>query len=216
MPVFNYARKEVTVRIVYFGPASSGKSTNLTWIHEHLKAEGAGELLISAIGDERLLSVDFLPAGLPAIRGMTMRVKLCTASGQIRANETWRTLLEGVDGIVFVADSESNVMDANSGARARLLEDLLANHLDPDAISLVMQLNKRDSPRAASVTELNRVLNPREARFFETSALTGRGVEETLRATIETVHDLLTNPPPGSWGPENVFVSPPRLKPAKR
>ncbi|MBK5256323.1 MAG: GTPase domain-containing protein, partial [Vicinamibacteria bacterium] len=193
MVLFNYSTKELTAKVVYYGAGLCGKTTNLQWIHEQLPIRNKGKMLSLATEADRTLFFDFLPIELGTIRGMKTRVQLYTVPGQVFYNATRRMVLKGADCVVFVADSQDAMIDANSDAMKNLRENLVANELDPDNIPLVIQYNKRDLPNAASLDELNKVLNARGVPFIEASAKSGTGVEETLKVATQLVFRVLAN-----------------------
>ena len=191
MVLFNYSTKELTAKVVYYGAGLCGKTTNLQWIHEQLPIKNKGKMLSLATEADRTLFFDFLPIELGTIRGMKTRVQLYTVPGQVFYNATRRMVLKGADCVVFVADSQEEMIDANSDAMKNLRENLVANELDADNIPLVIQYNKRDLPNAASIDALNRVLNTRGVPFVEASAKSGKGVEETLKVATQLVFKVL-------------------------
>jgi small GTP-binding protein len=191
MVLFNYSTKELTAKVVYYGAGLCGKTTNLQWIHEQLPIKNKGKMLSLATEADRTLFFDFLPIELGTIRGMKTRVQLYTVPGQVFYNATRRMVLKGADCVVFVADSQDAMIEANSDAMKNLRENLIANELDPDNIPLVIQYNKRDLPNAASLADLNKVLNTRGVPFVEASAKSGKGVEETLKVATQLVFKVL-------------------------
>lgn len=193
MVLFNYSTKELTAKVVYYGAGLCGKTTNLQWIHEQLPIKNKGKMLSLATEADRTLFFDFLPIELGTIRGMKTRVQLYTVPGQVFYNATRRMVLKGADCVVFVADSQDAMMDANADAMKNLRENLVANELDPDNIPLVIQYNKRDLANAAPLDELNKVLNTRGVPFVEASAKSGKGVEETLKVATQLVFKVLAN-----------------------
>jgi small GTP-binding protein len=193
MVLFNYSTKELTAKVVYYGAGLCGKTTNLQWIHEQLPIKNKGKMLSLATEADRTLFFDFLPIELGTIRGMKTRVQLYTVPGQVFYNATRRMVLKGADCVVFVADSQDAMIDANSDAMKNLRENLVANELDPDNIPLVIQYNKRDLPNAATLDELNAALNQRGVPFVEASAKSGKGVEETLKVATQLVFKVLAN-----------------------
>ena len=193
MVLFNYSTKELTAKVVYYGAGLCGKTTNLQWIHEQLPIKNKGKMLSLATEADRTLFFDFLPIELGTIRGMKTRVQLYTVPGQVFYNATRRMVLKGADCVVFVADSQDAMIEANSDAMKNLRENLVANELDPDNIPLVIQYNKRDLPNAAPLADLNKVLNTRGVPFVEASAKTGKGVEETLKVATQLVFKVLAN-----------------------
>jgi DNA-binding response OmpR family regulator/signal recognition particle receptor subunit beta len=180
MALFNHATKEVTAKLVYYGPGLCGKTTNLQWIHDHLSFENKGKLVSLATKTDRTLFFDFLPVELGVIRGMRLRLQIYTVPGQVFYEATRRMVLKGCDAVVFVADSQAAMLDANAESLQSLQRNLLANEITP-AVPMVIQYNKRDLPTALPVPVLNARLNPANLPFFEGVALEGRGVEETLR-----------------------------------
>ena len=203
MVLFNYSTKELTAKVVYYGAGLCGKTTNLQWIHEQLPIKNKGKMLSLATEADRTLFFDFLPIELGTIRGMKTRVQLYTVPGQVFYNATRRMVLKGADCVVFVADSQDAMIEANSDAMKNLRENLVANELDPDNIPLVIQYNKRDLPNAASLADLNKVLNTRGVPFVEASAKSGKGVEETLKVATQLVFRVLA----GKYGNDGASAS---------
>ena len=191
MVLFNYSTKELTAKVVYYGAGLCGKTTNLQWIHEQLPIKNKGKMLSLATEADRTLFFDFLPIELGTIRGMKTRVQLYTVPGQVFYNATRRMVLKGADCVIFVADSQDAMIDANVDAMKNLRENLVANELDPDHIPLVIQYNKRDLPNAASLDVLNKALNTRGVPFVEAAAKSGKGVEETLKVATQLVFRVL-------------------------
>jgi small GTP-binding protein len=191
MVLFNYSTKELTAKVVYYGAGLCGKTTNLQWIHEQLPIKNKGKMLSLATEADRTLFFDFLPIELGTIRGMKTRVQLYTVPGQVFYNATRRMVLKGADCVVFVADSQDAMIEANADAMKNLRENLVANELDPDTIPLVIQYNKRDLPNAAPLADLNKVLNTRGVPYVEASAKSGKGVEETLKVATQLVFRVL-------------------------
>ncbi len=174
MVLFNYSTKELTAKVVYYGPGLCGKTTNLQWIHEKTPIKNKGKMLSLATEADRTLFFDFLPIDLGTIRGMKTRIQLYTVPGQVFYNATRRMVLKGADCVVFVADSQEPVLDANLDALANLKENLEANEIDPGEIPTVLQYNKRDLPNALPLEILNEKLNPRGLPFFEAVAIQTR------------------------------------------
>ena len=187
MVLFNYSTKELTAKVVYYGPGLCGKTTNLQWIHEKLPIKNKGKMLSLATEADRTLFFDFLPIELGTIRGMKTRVQLYTVPGQVFYNATRRMVLKGADSVVFVADSQEAMIDANLDALENLRENLAANELNPDEMPVVIQYNKRDLPNALPVEILNEKLNPKGWPYFEAVAKKGIGVEETLKGVTALV-----------------------------
>jgi signal recognition particle receptor subunit beta len=187
MVLFNYSTKELTAKVVYYGPGLCGKTTNLQWIHEKLPIKNKGKMVSLATEADRTLFFDFLPIELGTIRGMKTRIQLYTVPGQVFYNATRRMVLKGADCVVFVVDSQEAMIDANLDALANLRENLEANDIDPDQIPVVIQYNKRDLPNAAPVATLQDRLNPKGWLHFEACAKDGVGVEETLKGVTGLV-----------------------------
>lgn len=187
MVMINRATKEITLKIVYYGPGLCGKTTNLEYIYGTANPEKKGKLLSVATETDRTLFFDFLPMELGTIRGMRVRVQLYTVPGQVFYDATRRIVLRGSDGVVFVADSQSAMMDANLESLENLKHNLRLNTLDPDGIPLVLQYNKQDLPNLAPVEEMDAHLNWRGVPSFTSVATAGQGVNETLRKIIEQV-----------------------------
>lgn len=181
MVLFNYATKEITMKVVYYGPGLCGKTTNLQYIHSQLTPETRGKLISLSTETDRTLFFDFLPMEMGTIKGFKIRFQLYTVPGQVRYNATRKLVLKGADGIVFVADSQRSQMDQDIESLENLQENLLLNGLDPDSIPLVFQFNKRDIKDINPVTELNEKLNYKGTPFFESIAIRGDGVLETFK-----------------------------------
>jgi signal recognition particle receptor subunit beta len=193
MVLFNYSTKELTAKVVYYGPGLCGKTTNLQWIHEKLPIKNKGKMLSLATETDRTLFFDFLPIELGTIRGMKTRIQLYTVPGQVFYNATRRMVLKGADCVVFVADSQEPVLEANLESFENLRQNLEANEIDPDEIPMVFQYNKRDLPNALPIEILNERINPRGLTFCEAVAVKGAGVEETLKAATTMVFRSLAN-----------------------
>jgi mutual gliding-motility protein MglA len=188
MVLFNYTTKELTAKIVYYGPGLCGKTTNLQFIYDGLPAHvKKGKMLSLATKTDRTLFFDFLPIELGRIRGMRTRVQLYTVPGQVFYNSTRKLVLKGADGLVFVADSQQKMMESNVESYQNLEENLQEIGLKMDEVPLVMQFNKRDLPNLASVEEMNTLINRHNSPFYEAVATTGIGVEDTLKAITKLV-----------------------------
>ena len=187
MVMINRATKEITFKIVYYGPGLCGKTTNLEYIYASANPKQKGKLLTVATETDRTLFFDFMPLELGTIRGMKVRVQLYTVPGQVFYDATRRIVLRGSDGVVFVADSQRIMMEANTESLENLKANLRLNSLDPDSIPLVLQFNKQDLPDLAEEDELDAALNWREVPTFLSVATVGRGVNETLKKIIEMV-----------------------------
>jgi signal recognition particle receptor subunit beta len=218
MVLFNYSTKELTAKVVYYGPGLCGKTTNLQWIHEKLPIRNKGKMLSLATEADRTLFFDFLPIELGSIRGMKTRIQLYTVPGQVFYNATRRMVLKGADCVVFVADSQEAMIDADLDSLANLRENLEVNEINPDEIPMVIQYNKRDLPNALPVEILNERLNPRNVPFFEAVAKQGIGVEETLKGATTLVFRSLAGkygggeaggPSTGKTGAQPAMAAPP-------
>ena len=187
MVLFNYSTKELTAKIVYYGPGLCGKTTNLQYIHGNLPGNVKGKMLSLATKTDRTLFFDFLPIDLGEIRGMKTRVQLYTVPGQVFYNETRKLVLKGVDGIVFVADSQEQMLSANAESFKNLEENLKGHGLTLGEMPHVIQFNKRDLPKLATIEQLNQSVNKFNAPFYESVATTGIGIQDTLKAITKLV-----------------------------
>jgi hypothetical protein len=188
MVLLNKATSEMTIKVVYYGPGLCGKTTNLQFIHEKANPQRRGKLLSIATETDRTLFFDLLPLDLGMVRGMKVRVQLYTVPGQVFYDATRRLVLRGADGVVFVADSQKAMMDANVESMRNMQENLIKNNMDPKKIPVVLQFNKRDLPDVASVEDLNNALRYRlDMPGYEACALKGDGVHETLKAIVAQV-----------------------------
>jgi signal recognition particle receptor subunit beta len=192
MVLFNYSTKELTAKVVYYGPGLCGKTTNLQWIHEKLPIKNKGKMLSLATETDRTLFFDFLPIEIGTIRGMRTRIQLYTVPGQVFYNATRRMVLKGADAVCFVADSQEAMLDANLESYENMRQNLEANEIDPDEIPVVLQYNKRDLPNALPIEILNERMNPLNAPFYEACAVKGVGVEDTLKAVTKLVFKALS------------------------
>jgi signal recognition particle receptor subunit beta len=185
----NYATREITCKIVYYGPGRSGKTTNLTYIHDQVPRERAGSLVSLATQTDRTLFFDFLPLDLGAISGFTTRLQLYTVPGQVYYQTTRKLVLQGADGIVFVADSQARQLEENIESLQDMHANLAEQGVDARAMPMVLQYNKQDLPRDMIVdTEsLEDALNFRGVPSFVAGAVRGQGVFETLRGISELV-----------------------------
>ncbi|MEX0912346.1 MAG: gliding-motility protein MglA [Gemmatimonadota bacterium] len=187
MPIVNYAGREITAKIVYYGPARSGKTTNLQFIHNSLPEARRGPIVSLATEGDRTLFFDYLPLELGRISGYATRIQLYTVPGQVYYDSTRRLVLQGADGVVFVADSRRDQEAENLDSFRNLQEHLLDDGVDPRSLPLALQYNKRDLPDALPVPTIAGSLNFRALPAVEASALHGEGVFETL----ETITDLV-------------------------
>jgi signal recognition particle receptor subunit beta len=187
MSLVNYATREITCKIVYYGPGRSGKTTNLQYIHSRVPWDRKGEMVSLATETDRTLFFDFLPLELGRISGFTTRFQLYTVPGQVYYNATRRLVLQGADGVVFVADSQRSRLDSDIESFRNLHENLLQHGIDIREIPVVIQYNKRDLPNVLNIEQLDEELNFRELPSFPSSALLGEGVFDTLRSISEGV-----------------------------
>ena len=187
MVLFNYATKEITAKVVYYGPGLCGKTTNLQFVYDSLPSNNKSKMLSLATKTDRTLFFDFLPLDLGKIRGMRTKLQLYTVPGQVYYNSTRQLVLKGADGIVFVADSQDFALDANLESLQNLEDNLKRQGIRIREIPLVFQYNKRDLPNALPVNELNSEINKLGVPNFETVATTGIGVEETLKGITQLV-----------------------------
>jgi signal recognition particle receptor subunit beta len=189
MSLVNFTTREITCKIVYYGPGRSGKTTNLQYIHGRVPEDRRGRMVSLATQSDRTLFFDFLPIDLGAISGFTTRFQLYTVPGQVYYNATRKLVLQGADGVVFVADSQARRFDENVESLQNLQENLLEQGVDVRAIPMVYQYNKQDLPPdlVLGVEELDDALNFREIRSFAADALHGPGVFETLKGISELV-----------------------------
>jgi signal recognition particle receptor subunit beta len=187
MVLFNNATKEITAKIVYYGPGLCGKTTNLQFIYESLPSNNRSKMLSLATRTDRTLFFDFLPLDLGRIRGMRMRLQLYTVPGQVYYNSTRQLVLKGADGVVFVADSQDIALDANLESLQNLEDNLKRQGLRIREMPIVMQYNKRDLPNAMPIAELEREVNKLGAPYYESVATTGVGVEKTLKGITHLV-----------------------------
>ncbi len=181
MPFINFAAKEINCKIVYYGPGLSGKTTNIKWIYDHVKPENKGEMITLATETERTLFFDFVPIEVSNVKGFKVRFHLYTTPGQIIYQASRKLILKGVDGIVFVADSQEERHDANLDTLDDMVENLKDYNLKIEDIPLVFQYNKRDLPNVLPVEVLRKDLNRWERPDFEAIATKGVGVLETFK-----------------------------------
>jgi signal recognition particle receptor subunit beta len=187
MVLFNYATKEITAKIVYYGPGLCGKTTNLQFVYDSLPSNNKSKMLSLATKTDRTLFFDFLPLDLGKIRGMRTKLQLYTVPGQVYYNSTRQLVLKGADGIVFVADSQDFALDANQESLQNLEDNLKRQGIRLREMPLVIQYNKRDLPNALPVAEIDKDLNKLQSPSFESVATTGIGVEETLKGITQLV-----------------------------
>jgi signal recognition particle receptor subunit beta len=187
MSFINYSSREINCKIVYYGPGLCGKTTNLQHIYLKTNPDVKGKMISLATETERTLFFDFLPLALGEIRGFKTRFHLYTVPGQVFYDASRKLILKGVDGVVFVADSQIERMEANIESLDNLKVNLKEQGYDLEKIPYVIQYNKRDLPNAAPLEELRKLCNPMGGVEFEACATTGEGVFETLKAVAKGV-----------------------------
>jgi len=187
MTFINYAAREINCKIVYYGPGLCGKTTNLQYIYDRTNPAAKGKLISLATETDRTLFFDFLPLDLGTVRGFKTRFHLYTVPGQVFYDASRKLILKGVDGVVFVADSQEARMDANVESLRNLEKNLVEHGFDLATIPYVLQLNKRDLPTAVAADELYRQLNYKGEPTFEATAPMGVGVFDTLKAVAKQV-----------------------------
>lgn len=191
MVQINFALKEVNCKVVYYGPGLSGKTTNLEVVHSKAPKSNVGDLTSIATEGDRTLFFDFLPLNLGSVAGMTTKFQIYTVPGQVYYNSTRKLVLQGADGLVFVAESRRGKMDENLESLQNLEENLREYGMDINHIPLVMQYNKRDLPDTYGIEELQQKLNRFNAPYFEAVAVTGEGVFPTLKKLSQMVLESL-------------------------
>ncbi|MBV8206819.1 MAG: gliding-motility protein MglA [Acidobacteria bacterium] len=187
MSFINFAAREINCKIVYYGAGLGGKTTNLQYIYEKTSSNQRGKMISLATETERTLFFDFLPLDFGTVRGFRTRFHLYTVPGQVFYDASRKLILRGVDGVVMVADSQRERMDANLEAIENLRANLGEHGYDFESIPYVLQLNKRDLPMALPAPELKRELVRRNEQVFEAIASEGRGVFETLKEVARQV-----------------------------
>lgn len=187
MSFINYSSREINCKIVYYGPGLCGKTTNLQYIYKKTNPDSKGKLISLATETERTLFFDFLPLALGEIRGFKTRFHLYTVPGQVFYDASRKLILKGVDGVVFVADSQIERMEANIESIENLRINLAEQGYNLDNISFVVQYNKRDLPNVVPLDEMKKALNPRGVPDFEAVAPDGTGVFDTLKSVAKLV-----------------------------
>ena len=187
MSFINYASREINCKVVYYGAGLCGKTTNLHFIYKRTKPELKGQMISLATETERTLFFDFLPLALGQIRGFKNRFHLYTVPGQVFYDASRKLILKGVDGVVFVADSQVERMEANLESFDNLRVNLREHGYDLDALPCTLQYNKRDLPNAVPVEEMRKLLNPSGLPDFESCATAGSGVFDTLKSIAKLV-----------------------------
>jgi signal recognition particle receptor subunit beta len=187
MSFINYSSREINCKIVYYGPGLCGKTTNLHYIYKKTNPDSKGKMISLATETERTLFFDFLPLALGEIRGFKTRFHLYTVPGQVFYDASRKLILKGVDGVVFVADSQVERMEANIESVENLRVNLAEQGYNLDGIPYVVQYNKRDLPNVVPVAEMRKALNPRSVPDYEAVASEGTGVFDTLKAVAKLV-----------------------------
>ncbi len=215
MAIFNYAAREMTAKIVYYGPGLSGKTTSIQYIHTKISPKNKGKLVSLATETDRTLFFDFFPVEFGQIGGFKVKFNFYTVPGQVFYNTTRKLVLKGADGVVFVADSQPGMMEQNLESLENLKENLKAHGVDWETAPFCIQYNKRDMPGALSVEEMRARLNPRGVPDFETSATTGMGIMEAMKTTCKLVLEDIQHKQ--KRGPERQGAAPeaPAARPAK-
>jgi signal recognition particle receptor subunit beta len=181
----DFQARELTVKLVYYGPALSGKTTNLQAMHDLVAAESRGRLMTLETRDDRTLFFDMLPLTLQSSRGVQVRIKLFTVPGQVIHNATRRLVLQGADGIAFIADSQRVETKANQVAFLNMQENLKENSIDPEQMPVVIQFNKRDLPDVRTDAEIAQLAKRGREKVYKAIALRGTGVLETFYGLME-------------------------------
>ncbi len=192
MSLINYAGREINCKIVYYGTGLGGKTTNLEYVYSKVNPDAKGKMISLATETERTLFFDFLPIDLGDVKGFKTRFHLYTVPGQVYYNASRKLILKGVDGVIFVADSQAERMEANIEAMHNLYENLDSYGYDLTTIPFAMQYNKRDLPNAMPMADLRAQLTPMGVPDFEGVAIEGRGVFETLGAVSKMVVQALS------------------------
>ncbi|MFZ2490112.1 MAG: ADP-ribosylation factor-like protein [Thermoanaerobaculia bacterium] len=187
MTFINYAAREINCKIVYYGPGLCGKTTNLQWIYDKTNPQAKGKLISLATETDRTLFFDFLPLDLGTVRGFKTRFHLYTVPGQVFYDASRKLILKGVDGVVFVADSQAARMEANIESLQNLDKNLKEQGYELDTVPYVLQFNKRDLPTALTPDDMYRQLNFKGEPTFEAVAMNGTGVFDTLKAVAKLV-----------------------------
>ncbi len=187
MSFINYSSREINCKIVYYGPGLCGKTTNLQYIYRRTNPDQKGKLISLATETERTLFFDFLPLALGDIKGFRIRFHLYTVPGQVFYAASRKLILKGVDGVVFVADSQIERMESNMESLDDLQINLAEQGYELEKLPFAIQYNKRDLPNIVPVEEMDKLLNNRTVPWFEGIATTGKGVFETLKAVAKLV-----------------------------
>lgn len=193
MVQFNHAQREITLKVVYYGPALSGKTTNLQMIHQFLDPQSRGRLMSLDTADDRTLFFDLLPVFFKSKTGFKVKIKLYTVPGQIMHTSTRRIVLSGADGVCFIADSQKSEAKANNDAWRSMMENLRQNGLNPEAIPIAIQFNKRDLPNVRTDAEIEEIKSKSKEPVFTAIAVRGEGVLETLFALLRLTYRSLND-----------------------
>ena len=187
MVLINYATKEIVAKIVYYGPGLCGKTTNLQHIYTKMNPKKRGKMISLATEADRTLFFDFLPVELGVVQGFKVRFQVYTVPGQVFYSATRRLVLKGADAVVFVADSQTDVISKNMESIEDMKQNLLENGLDPETMPIIFQWNKRDLPNIIDAASLDEKLNYRHAPNYEASAVSGAGVMETFKGVVSSL-----------------------------
>ena len=187
MSFLNYSTREINFKIVYYGPGLSGKTTNIKSIYNKVKQDSKGKLVSLATETERTLFFDFFPLDLGTVKGYKVKFHLYTVPGQIYYSSSRKLIMKGVDGVVFVADSQRERFEANMESLNDMMQNLQEYNIDFNILPYVLQLNKRDLPNITPANELIAALRKREEPVVEAMALKGDGVVETLKAISKLI-----------------------------
>ncbi len=190
---FNYTSREVTVKVVYYGPGLCGKTTSLQYIYKHIPRNKKGKMVSLATQTDRTLFFDFLPIELGKLKGLNTKIQLYTVPGQVFYDATRKLVLKGADAVVFVADSQKDMKQANKDSFKNLKDNLRSLGHDLEELPHVLQFNKRDLANIQDVDDMDKDLNEFKAPWYETSAITGDGVLETLREVVRLVLVAISN-----------------------
>ncbi len=218
MVFFNYSTMQMAAKVVYYGPGLCGKTTNLQFIYGHTSQESRGEMVSLETETDRTLFFDLLPIDVGSIAGFNTRIQLYTVPGQVFYNTTRKLVLKGVDGVVFVADSQRPMLQANLESLRNLQINLEEMNLSAESMPIVLQYNKRDLPDVCSIEEMEQALNPRGWPSFGASAVSGQGVFETLKGisklTLLNLKKRLTRPGQETGGHAKIIAMAAPTRPA--
>jgi signal recognition particle receptor subunit beta len=192
MSFINHMTKEINCKVVYYGPGLCGKTTNLQYIFERAAPKARGKMISLATETERTLFFDFLPLTLGEVKGFKLRFHLYTVPGQVFYDASRKLILKGADGVVFVADSQEERLEANQESIENLHLNLVEHGLKVEELAYIVQYNKRDLPNAVPLEQLRELLNPTKVPDFEACARTGMGVFETLKGVSRSILQRLS------------------------